>query len=511
MPIIADPSSGEGLIHRPNVEDSSEWSIIAGPFMERLLSKGGIGQLHQHVTIGSLPEDVLLNFFKYISDEMYYSYRSNEEWPMLVHVCQRWRNLAFRYPRHLNLELIYRPSERSVKVMLDIWPELPIYIWAFDFTMEETTDNVVAALRLNHRVSGIRFNQLTNSTWKTFAPLMEQPFPALTHFSLRPRPYFPKHVISRSFLGGSAPRLQDLDLDSLSFPALPNLLLAATHLVRLQYDDIPSSGYISPRAMVTGLSALTRLESLSLTFQSPGDLPDRTIRIPLPHTRILLPSLTYLRFQGAPEYMEDLVAQVDAPLLESIVIELFLQEVLKVSELAKFLRRADKLSLAHHARVIFKSVSICITLSSPKLLFRHIVPKTLMLDLTCDVSALRLSCLAQFCASSLPTLTPFESLYIDIPIYFASEDFIDNPDPQWLELLRIFTAVKHLHLSKTVARHVALALRGLLVGQVAEVLPALENVFIPGLEPSGRVLEAISDFTDARRHSGHPVSIRDWE
>jgi hypothetical protein len=29
------------------------------------------------------------------------------------------------------------------------------------------------------------------------------------------------------------------------FPALPELLLSATNLVRLCYDDIPRSGYIS--------------------------------------------------------------------------------------------------------------------------------------------------------------------------------------------------------------------------------------------------------------------------
>ena len=461
------------------------------------------------MTIGILADDILLKIFKTFIDEIEpYEYPS-DEWCALVHVCRRWRNLAFTSPRHLNLVLLCQWPIRSAKEMLDVWPELPIYLFDHGHPSKETIGDVAAALRLNHRVSGIRFDQTTDAGWEAFAPLMQHSFPALTHLWVQP--YFEKSVISRSFLGGSAPSLRDLVVIAIPFPPLVGLLLSATNLVRLRYDNFPHSGYISPQAMVTGLSALTRLESLSLTFQSPGGLPDRAIRFSFPHTRILLPALTYLRFRSAPEYMEDLVAQVDAPLLESIVIESFNQEVLEASELAKFVRRADKLSLAHQARVIFKSDSICTTLSSPKLLFGHVDPKTLMLDLTCDVSALRLSYLAQFCASSLPTLSPFESLYIDLPICFALEDFIDDADPQWLELLRIFTAVKHLHLSKIVARHVALALRGLLVEQVAEVVPALENVFIPGLEPSGRVREAISEFTDARQLSGHPVSIRDWE
>jgi len=184
---------------------------------------------------------------------------------MLVHVCQRWRNLALRYPCHLNLELLYRPSTRLVKKMLDIWPELPIHISAFDYKMKETRDNVIAALRLNHQVSGIRFDWLPDSAWETFTPLMQQPFPVLTHLWVWP--YLPKHVTSRSFLGGSAPSLQVLHLDFISFPALPNLLSSAADLVCLSYGNIPSSGYISPQAMVTALSTLTWLESLSLSFR----------------------------------------------------------------------------------------------------------------------------------------------------------------------------------------------------------------------------------------------------
>ena len=458
--------------------------------------------------MGTVPDDILLKIFKVFIDEIEPYLYPSEEWHTLVHVCRRWRNLAFTSPRHLNLVLICRSPFRSAKGMLGVWPELPIYVFDFGHPSKVARDDLVAALRLNHRVSGIRLDQTADFGWETFGPLMQHSFPALTHLWLQP--YFEKSVISRSFLGGSAPSLRDLVWIGIPCPPLVELLLSATNLVRLRYDSIPRSGYISPQAMATGLSALTWLESLSLTFQSPGDLPDRANRIPPHHTRIPFPSLTYLRFQGAPEYMEDLVAQADAPLLESIVITLFNQEVLKASELAMFVRRADKLSLAHQAEVIFKSDCITITLS-PNILLGIYDPKTLMLNLPCPESALRLSYLAQFCASSLPTLSPFESLHIDVPTYFTLDDFIDYPDPQWLDLLRLFTTVKNLRLSKTVARRVALVLRGLLVEQVTAVLPSLENVFISGLEPSGPVREAISEFADARRLSGHPVSIHDWQ
>ena len=397
--------------------------------------------------------------------------------------------------------------------MLDIWPELPIYLHNFDCQTEEGREDVAAALRLNHRVFGVRLDRASDASdaaWKSFLSLMQQPFPALTHLWVHPSMSI-KNAIPHSFLRGSAPVLRDLVLTGVPFPALPELLLSATNIVCLLYDNIPLSGYISPPAMVTGLSALTRLESLSLTFRSPQDLPDREIRIPPPHTRTLLPALASLHFQGAPEYVDDLVAHLDTPLLESIMLSLFCRhrEVLEISELAKFVRRADKLSLVDQASVTFTNALISVQLSKESLI--GVDPKTLILDPKCNHRNVRLSYLAQFCKSCLPTLTPFECLHIRDRPQFTWQDVMDDPDPQWLELLRAFNTVKHLRLSKPIALRVARALRGLPVEQVTEVLPALENVFIPGLESFGSVKEAIFEFADARRVAGHPVSICDWE
>jgi len=214
------------------------------------------------VTITALPDDVLLKIFKIFIHEIEFRFPPSEDWPTLVHVCRRWRNLAFKFPRHLHLELPYEHYKRSVKEMLDIWPELPICIhdlgqWKADRA------NVVDALRLNHRVSRIRLEDTPDSVWETFAPLMEHPFPTL--IQLWAQPSNAKHVTS-SFLGGSTPSLRDLRLDGVSFPALPQLLLSSTNLIRLWHENIPDSGYISPEALFTCLPALTRLESLTLTF-----------------------------------------------------------------------------------------------------------------------------------------------------------------------------------------------------------------------------------------------------
>ena len=472
----------------------------------RLLRLGGVDQLVEQVTIGILPDDALLKIFKFFVDAMEL-YRTesdtSDEWHTLVHVCRRWRYLAFSSPRHLNLQLLCKIPQRSVEEMLDIWPELPIYVSAIGYLVtKKERDNCIAALQLNHRVSGIRLRATAISAWETLAPLMYQPFPALTHLSIEPDILI--SPISPSFLGGSAPFLQVLRLIRVPFPELPELLLSATDLDHLSYEVIPSSGYISSQEMVTGLSALTQLKSLYLTFLPFRDLSDKAIRIPPPHTRALLPALTNLHFRGVSEYMEDLAAQTDASLLEKFEITFFHQEILEVSELAKFIRRADKLSLVDRAQVVYVTDSISVRLSE---ILSGIKPKTLEIHLICPHSQFRLSHLVQLCASCFPTPSIFECLLINVQRH-SWDEFIFDPDPQWLELLCLFSNVKQLRLVKAVAHPIAQALGELPAERVLRVLPALEIVFMAKLEPVGPVKEAISKFTDARQLSGHPVSIR---
>ena len=507
MPIIEGPNS-EGVTHCRDerlVEGSSVWSTIA-PCTDRLLRLNGVGQLVPPVTIRTLPDDALLKIFKSFVDSTKLHGSASDEWHTLVHVCRRWRYLAFTSPRHLNLQLLCKLPGRSVKQMLDIWPDLPIYIHAIgDLTTKKERDDYAAALALNHRISGIHFDK-SDSAWEAFTPLMERPFPALTYFWIRP-PVPTKNPIPRFFLSGSAPGLQDLILSDIPFPTLPELLLSTANLVRLQYNGIPRSGYISPQAMVAGLSALTRLQSLSLTFESPKDFPDMSIRIPSPHTRTLLPALTHLCLFGVPDYVEGLVAQINAPSLRSVIILLFHQEVSDVSELATFVRHADKLSFIDRAEVTFARGFICIILSQ-EVLVGKVDPKTLVFKFPHIKWRTWPPYLAELWASCFLTPSPFEYLRMDSPD--SSRDIIDDPDPQWLELLRPFSAVKDLRLSRSAASRVAQALGRMPPERVMEVLPALEIVFVSGLNPFGPVKEAICEFADARQLSGHPVSIH-WE
>ena len=107
--------------------------------------------------------------------------------------------------------------------------------------------------------------------------------------------------------------------------------------------------------MVVGLAALPRLSNFTIKFHSAAPRPDRIH--PPPVTRTVLPGLTYFQFTGASEYLEDLVAQIDAPRLASIDVHYLNQLVeFRINQLAKFIDRSvgPKFTLFRSAKVGFE-------------------------------------------------------------------------------------------------------------------------------------------------------------
>jgi len=114
------------------------------------------------------------------------------------------------------------------------------------------------------------------------------------------------------------------------------LLLTMKDLVELHLWSIPHSGYLSPNTMVICLSSLTKLEDLTLHFESPKSHPNRSIQPFSSLTCTTLPCLTQFRFYGVKKYIEDLVAQIDIPLLHHLSISLFSKPLFDISQLNQF-------------------------------------------------------------------------------------------------------------------------------------------------------------------------------
>src|SRR5579863_4042389 len=278
---------------------------------------GGADQVYPRVTFSALPDDVLLEIFDFY---LVSPYPRHDTWHTLVHVCKRWRFVVFISPHRLQLRLLCT-NKRPVQNTLDIWPELPIVISGWGgMSNPQGANNIIAALKQHNRVCETNIYDIPNAFLKRMQAMkMSDPFSALTSLRLHSL-NINAPALPDSFLGGSAPRLQTLCLLGVPFPALPKLLLSTHDLVTLYLGKVPLSGYISPEAMVTGLSALTRLETLRLEFQFPRSRADRENRLLPRLTRIALPALTNLKFQGDGEYLEDIVANIDTPLLNQLHI-----------------------------------------------------------------------------------------------------------------------------------------------------------------------------------------------
>jgi hypothetical protein len=91
------------------------------------------------------------------------------------------------------------------------------------------------------------------------------------------------------------------------------------------------------------------------------------------------------------------------------------------------------------------------------------------------------------------------------------QDDIENS--QWLELFRLFTAVKSLYTSRLFTQRISPALQELSgdLERVKGLLPTLQALFLEDTLPSGPVQEAIGQFVAARQLSGYPVSVSNWE
>jgi hypothetical protein len=456
-------------------------------------------------TIDMLPNVALLEIF-----DSYIDWAGINAWRTLVHVCRKWRNIVFGPPRRLDLQLYCTPR-LPVREMLDIWPLLPLFMEAFRHEMWDVgrLDNVVAALERNDRICQLNLIDISSSQIEKVLPAMQQPFPALIHLDFRFGYEIDETapVIPASFLGGSAPRLQTLKLMHVPFPGLPKFLLSATHLVHLLLSEIPHSGYFSPGAIVTSLSVLTRLEGVVIDFESPRSRPDQKGRHPPPATRTLLPVLTVLRFKGASEYLEDLVAQIDAPLLGTLDITFFHQLIFETPRLIQFFSRTPKLQTHDKAQVFFSDQDVSIIL--PQAFDRRVD-----LGISCRQSGWQLSSLAQVCSSSVhQTLFPaLEYLHI-VEDRFSRVNWQDDVESsQWLELLYPFTSVKRLYISREFVPRIAPALQELVAGErVTEVLPALQTLVLEEPLPSGPVQETVGQFVAARQLAGHPVTVsQEW-
>ena len=470
------------------------------------------------VTIESLPDYPLLEIFSFYVEEAdglseFHMVERIDAWHTLVHVCQRWRSLVFASSRRLNLRILCTDT-RPLREILDLWTTLPIVVWceensSTDLLQMQTVgaENIVPALRHRDRVSQISFLAIPLFIFCRFTAIMHASFPVLTHLELEPYDDDgAEAILEDSFLGGSAPCLRSLHLYGVTFPALHKLLLSANDLVDLRLLNIPFSGYISPEGMASCLSSLAKLEYLRLRFTCPASSPDQNRRRLL--TRVDLPHLIRLGLDGTSEYLEDFVARINAPLLCDFRMMFTDSVLLNTPQLTDFVDRAERFKVLDQAALNFHNRTVMVNLLSQE----ETVKRTIIrVQCNCGPSEGSFLALAHARSSFSSLISSLKCLNLTEDEYWplCLQDGMDNA--YWLQLLRPFTAVRHLFLSGEPGLWVARALHGLTWEVVVEVCPALQSVFLEGLQPSEDVVEAIGPFIVRRQLSGHPVTVHSWE
>jgi F-box-like len=461
----------------------------------------------QEVTIGSLPDDVLLEIFYqvFISQDSLDSplicqwhrewldsplkCRWHRDWHELVHVCRRWRSVIFSSPRHLELQLLCTP-ERPVRKLLDIWPTLPLTVCFESCTGKDQADNLIAALERHSRVHSIHVSDLQNTLWEQITTAMQEPFPELTSLSFQSRQWSPGDSevllqVPDTFLNGSAPCLQRLTFWDISFPSLPRLLLTATNLTSLCLKDIPNAGYISPEAIVTCLSGLPKLKSLSIEFRFPTPHSQRRNRPPPPLTRFVLPALTRLEFKGVSEYLEVLATRIDAPFLDHFDIKFFddfYQPVFDVPEITRFFAHLES----------FRPSMITLNFWPPFCIFilcyldtmcqccntsHHLCQWCIM----CGRLDWQVISAAQICSRIPSFRSSVESLTILYTARGPSSGIVqpDEIEPTiWLQLFSSFTSLQNLSISIALEQSIANAFQGFTRQSLVEVFPSIDHISV---------------------------------
>jgi hypothetical protein len=458
--------------------------------------------------INTLTDDIFLEMFYFCVPDPYEEDPVDHVsvWQGLVHVCRRWRQIIFASPRYLDLHL-FCSSGMFFKENLSLWPEFSIYV---ECCSPEDEDDLLAALEHPDRVRYVELYMERRSMVEKVLGMLQVPFPVLTYLDISGSEREVLDLPDR-LLGAAAPGLQDLCLGSISFPALPTLLLSTRDLVSLRLRSIPPTGYISPEAMAGSLVVLTKLRTLHIEFPNPIDsepLCQQPRYLPMdPPVPAVLPALTEFRFNGDSEYLEDLLAQITMPQVEVVNIQYFKPEV-EASQLSQFVGRTANLKFAQfrHAQLTFDFHNAYIGLHGPQVECQQAqftltiwdpefnFPISSMVNVLGQLVAL-LSNVGELSIASehLKNRTKSDSL----------RSYVGGNE--WVPLLRPFTAVETLEVYGGLAAYVSSAFEWYLEDIGMEVLPALQFLCLDDYDDDVG-MGTNEGFLSFRERSGHPVT-----
>jgi len=322
---------------------------------------------------------------------------------------------------------------------------------------------------------------------------------------------------------------------------------------------------MSPEVIVGALAGLTRLRSLCIEFtwlpayQFRDDSSDGSNsveeKLQSPHSpslvRAVFPALSKFQMGGDSEYLEDLVALIDAPRLEDLSVEYPMryddpnwdyddddyeedsEEGINAENLSQFISRTASFKHAQFRRAEMtlnrhiRCVEFDLPLAQGECQQAYLCLKVLdeensQIESPCIDTAFDLiHVLGQLTVmlSDVQHLSikgvksedrglKSEDTNLDDEDTDLGEDTDLDLDSDWLPVLRSFPAVDVLHVSWELAGQFTSALANA-PKMAAEVLPGLKVLWLDDQDErrKGKLMVAAEQFLSLRKQSGHPVVI----
>ena len=409
-------------------------------------------------------------------------------------------------PHRLGLEILCK-SGASIERILDSWETLPLIVRFKGRKTNLLPQNIGIALSRPDRVREIVLG-LTSTAVMSIVDAIKKPFPALESIQITIKTATgPSLLFHNAFLGGSAPCLREIVLDGIGFPfpELNRVISSSNNLVKLRILRIPKAGYFSADALVTALSASTKLTQLQVGFHYPASLPTQSTTSP-PLQRTTFPSLRFLEFHGASEYLEEFFSRLDSPSLSYMSIGLFNQIFFEIPEFCRSIPLLSAFKSPFGVEILLSTKGVIIYFRQRRK--RGIKSGECYLSTDYEQLDWKLSFVAQVSSQLSILLKSVRTLRI---IDYPPDDVLPGQEDvdlaQWVELFQPFTHVTELRAS---ARFLQDIMRGLVTEDVATavvtVLPELTQLILKtGTFCTPAVVDAAEQFVAARKLSSRDI------
>ena len=430
-------------------------------------------------------------------------------WYNLAQVCRRWRCLVLESAFHLRLSLVCARGT-PVADLLAHSPPFPLiidHVYLDDGITAEDEKGIILALQHRDRVRRIRIRKAAPILKKLIRSL-EGEFPILEYLYVMPQKYQrpvlgnkPRLNVPKTF---RAPHLRQLLLMGFAIPIRSPSLTTMGNLVTLSLSSIPRSAYFHPNALLERVVLMPQLVALGIFFNSynpSGNIQRQLLRTPIT-TRVTLPDLRALGFQGASAYLEALLPWVTIPLLDTLQVYFFNQPTYPIPHLQQFMSTARNLRLKT-ATLTFREDYLYVTAYPRKeskmytlsmmLGDRHLnqqVASAIQVFRTLRTVLAAVEYLTLKCSNSRP---------------FMSLVWNNQADrTQWRELFRTFSNVKTLCVGGRLVEQLSRALQPGEGESPTELLPDLQEL---SYFAKGDSSNAFAQFSESRQQAGQPVTV----